>query len=94
MTIKPWEERLDDLDTSKGVSNKMIQACMLAEIKELRKALRDQEAAFSKAMKAQHRVLTTQIKRQLTLTQQAKQRATEWRAYAYRYQKLAAGDRA
>lgn len=34
--IKRWEARIDEMDTSKGVSNKMIQAAMRAEIKELR----------------------------------------------------------
>lgn len=90
MTIQSWEERLDDLDTTKGVSNKMIQACMLAEIKELRKALRDQDKTIEQALKAQRRKLSTQIERQKKLTAQAKQRASEWRAHAARYQKLAA----
>lgn len=39
MTVTRWEAIIDKMDTSKGVSNTMIQAAMQAEIKELRKAL-------------------------------------------------------
>lgn len=42
MKVKTWQQRLDDLDTSKGVSNVMRQNCMKAEILELRRALRKQ----------------------------------------------------
>lgn len=44
MTVKTWQQRLDELDTSKGVSNTMRQNCMKAEILELRAALRQQTA--------------------------------------------------
>lgn len=37
--IERWESRLAKMDTTKGVSNKMIQTAMQAEIDELRKAL-------------------------------------------------------
>ena len=37
--IPRWEDRVDAMDTGKGVSNKMIQTAMRAEIKDLRKAL-------------------------------------------------------
>lgn len=39
MTIAKWEDRLNAMDTSKGVSNKMIQTAMRAEIRELRVAM-------------------------------------------------------
>lgn len=42
MKVKTWQARLDELDTSKGVSNVMRQNCMKAEILELRAALRRQ----------------------------------------------------
>jgi len=37
--IKTYQARIDAMDTSKGVSNQMIQTAMRAEIKELRKAV-------------------------------------------------------
>ena len=37
--IPRWEDRVDAMDTGKGVSNKMVQTAMRAEIKDLRKAL-------------------------------------------------------
>ena len=42
--IPTWQQRLDALDTSKGVSNVMRQNCMKAEIMELRAALRVERA--------------------------------------------------
>lgn len=42
MKVQTWQERLDELDTSKGVSNVMRQNCMKAEILALRAALRKQ----------------------------------------------------
>jgi hypothetical protein len=49
MTVKTWQQRLDELDTSKGVSNVMRQNCMKAEILELRAALRRQTARAERA---------------------------------------------
>lgn len=37
--IATWKKRLETLDHSKGTTNKMIQACMVAEIEQLRSAL-------------------------------------------------------
>lgn len=42
--IPTWQQRLGAMDHSKGTSNAMRQECMLAEIKELRKALRAERA--------------------------------------------------
>ena len=42
MKVQTWKQRLDALDTSRGVSNVLRQQCMQAEISELRAALRKQ----------------------------------------------------
>lgn len=44
MKVKTWQERLAELDHSKGTTNVMRQNCMKAEILALRKALREQFA--------------------------------------------------
>jgi hypothetical protein len=53
--IKTWQQRLDELDTSKGVSNVMRQNCMKAEISALRKALREQAATIERNKEAAKR---------------------------------------
>ena len=37
--IRRWEDRLAEMDHTKGTTDKMRKAAMLAEVKELRKAL-------------------------------------------------------
>lgn len=49
MTIAKWEDRLNAMDTSKGVSNKMIQEAMRAEIRELRAAVAKSDRKLKKA---------------------------------------------
>lgn len=88
MTVKAWQLRINELDASKGVSNKMIQSCMQAEIVDLHKALKAQAEVHVRLMKAQERKLTTQIERQKKLVQQAKERAKVWREHATRYQSI------
>ena len=39
LPVKTWREHCAEIDGSKGITNKMIQECMLAEIKDLRRAL-------------------------------------------------------
>lgn len=47
--IERWEDRLAKMDTSKGVSNKMIQEAMRAEIKELRRFASQAETRLTKS---------------------------------------------
>jgi hypothetical protein len=53
--IKTWQQRLDELDTSKGVSNVMRQNCMKAEILALRAELRKQIARADRNKEAAKR---------------------------------------
>lgn len=68
MNVKTWQQRLDAMDTSKGVSNVMRQNCMKAEILALRAALRKETAR----------------------AERNRESSKKWRAYATRYQQLAA----
>ena len=88
--IPTYHDHLAAMDHSKGTSNVMIQSAMKAEIMELRRALRAQEKAHGKALAAQHRELRRQIKKLQAECDSAKARAVQWRAYATRYQQLAA----
>lgn len=45
MSIPTWKDNLNAMDTSKGVSNTMIQKSMIKEIMALRKALRGADAS-------------------------------------------------
>jgi transposase len=42
--VKTWQQRLAEMDHSKGTLNSMLQSAMKAEILELRAALRRQTA--------------------------------------------------
>lgn len=88
--IKPWELRIEDMDTSNGVSNKMIRACMEAEIKELRRAVRDQEKTKTRELRALERHMITQVNLVKRRLNDAKNRATLWREHATRYQNIIA----
>ena len=49
MNVTDWKTRLDEMDHSKGTTNRMIQTAMKAEIMALRKALRKQTARAERA---------------------------------------------
>lgn len=72
MIVEPWEARIDEMDTTKGVSNKMIQAAMRAEIKELRALASD---------------ITRPVRRAKDAAKRAQAKTREWRSVATRYQK-------
>lgn len=74
--IKRWEARIDEMDTSKGVSNKMIQAAMQAEIKDLRAHIRELT-----------RDIRRPVNRAKAAARKAQARTREWRSVATRYQK-------
>lgn len=50
--ILTWEERLAAMDHSRGTSDKMRKAAMLAEIKELRKAVQQHDKRLAVANQA------------------------------------------
>lgn len=82
MTIVKWEDRLSDMDTSKGVSHQMRFVAMRAEVRELRVALRTQTARADKwAIKA-----ASQSKKRLDLARVTTER-DDWKAAALKYQK-------
>jgi uncharacterized coiled-coil DUF342 family protein len=91
--IPIYNVRMSLLDTSKGVTNKMIQDCMKAEIMDLRKALRAAEKKQAKALAAHDRAAHRQIKKLTAERDESKARANAWRSYATRYQKQLAAQR-
>lgn len=91
--IPVYNVRIAKMDTGKGISNKMIQEAMKAEIMELRKAVRDSEKVRSKALAAQYRTMSKLVKAAMLERDEAKARADEWRGHATRYQKQLAAKR-
>ena len=97
---KPWQARLEEMNHSKGTTNKMIQKAMLAEIMALRKLLRPDMVEWRKAKAEQIRGGKTEQRLQAELIEAmaklcsersrvrlARASRDEWRAQALKYQK-------
>ena len=97
---KPWQARLEEMDHSKGTTNKMIQKAMLAEIMALRKLLRPGMVEWRKAKAQQIRGGKTEQRLQAELSEamakmrserwkvkDARKSRDEWRVQAMKYQK-------
>ena len=97
---KPWQARLEEMDHSKGTTNKMIQKAMLDEIMALRKLLRPDMVEWRKAKAHQIRGGKTEQRLQAELSESmakmrserwkvkdARRARDEWRVQAMKYQK-------
>ena len=82
--VDTWQRRLARMDHSRGTSNRMIREAMLAEIDDLRAALREAEGERGIT------VLYKQLVRTKYLLKLARERANLWRGHAKRYQKTLA----
>lgn len=81
--MKRWEDRLAEMDHSRGTSDKMRKDAMLAEIKDLRAAVADPQGTIG-SMRAAHTAEIAALRKSLAderrKAKDAQANAAAWRS--------------